>query len=385
MNVIESHPGSHQSAKTTDQLSYVLIMPVWGDHHTGLFLRYCIPFLLTDGNVGAFADRSLRVRVMSRRVDLDRMKKDANYRALAERVDLVETEIDNDIDLSIPHRAMSECYLNAVRELADPDNTVTIFPTPDCILSRDALRKIVEHMEAGWRAIMVCGLRITMETAGPLLDRLLAREGGAQTINERELTALVLKNLHPITLTCDVASDAFMAEWPSHVYWIDRDRQWLIAHCFHLHPLAVRGVPAKIDINTTIDGDYLTELGAGPEKLYVCGDSDEFICVEISPEAKRINAQPSRFSKKALVRFSMICNNLHRAFYPQAIWWRTTAEPAVPSAVLQETNEMNAAVARGSRYEEIRAKLLQFIRRTPALWYMARVAKHLMLRARGLR
>ncbi len=75
MNVIESHPGSHQSAKTTDQLSYLLIMPVWGDHHTGLFLRYCIPFLLTDGNVGAFADRRLRVRVMSRRVDLDRMKK----------------------------------------------------------------------------------------------------------------------------------------------------------------------------------------------------------------------------------------------------------------------------------------------------------------------
>ncbi len=167
---------------------------------------------------------------------------------------------------------MSECYLNAVRELPDPDNTVTIFPTPDCFLSRDALSKIVAHMDAGWRAVMVCGLRITMETAGPQLDRLLAREGGAQSVGERELTALVLENLHPITLTCDVASDAFMAEWPSHVYWVDRDRRWLIAHCFHLHPLAVRGVPAKIDINTTIDGDYLTELGVGPEKLYVCAE-----------------------------------------------------------------------------------------------------------------
>lgn len=385
MNVMKGHPDARTSATIIGRLSYVLIMPVWGDHHTGLFLRYCVPFLLTDGNVGAFADRRLQVRVMSRRADLERMRKDANYGVLAERVELVETEIDGVIDLSIPHRAMSECYLNAVRELPDPDNTVTIFPTPDCILSRDALRKIVERMENGWRAIMVCGLRITLESAGPRLDRLLAGEGGAQSVNERELTALVLENLHPITRTCDVASDGFMADWPSHVYWVDPDHRWLIAHCFHLHPLAVRGVPAKIDINTTIDGDYLTELGVGPDKLYVCADSDEFICAEISPEAKRINTQLGRFSKKALIRFSMDCNALHRAFYPQAILWRTTAEPAVPDEVLRETAEMNAAVAQGSRYEEFRSKLIQFIRSRPALWFAARVAKHLLLRVRGLR
>jgi hypothetical protein len=359
-----------KAALTVNNLNYVVIMPVWGDHHTGLFLRFCVPFLLTDGNVGAFPNRRLRIIMMSTRADFVRMKKDANYRRLAGLVDLVETEIDDVIDLSIPHRAMTECYLNAVRTLNNPEDTVTIFPTPDSILSRDALRKIAVHMDAGWRGVMVCGLRITLETAGPLLDKFLARPGGAENISERELTAMVFKNLHPITLTCDVASDGFMVHWPSHVYWIALDRSWLIAHCFHLHPLAVRGVPAKIDINTTIDGDYLTGLGVGANQLYVCKDSDELFCVEISPEAKRMISPLGHFTKKALVRFSVSCNPLHRAFYSHAIRWRGLADPEIPESILHETEEMNAAVARGSKYEELRLALKQFIRRIPLVRFL---------------
>lgn len=347
-------------------------MPVWGEHHTRLFLRYCIPFLLTEGNIGAFPNRGLQVVVMSCRADIARMRKDENYNRLADLADLIETEIDDIINLSIPHRAMTECYLYAVRKLRDPDNTVTIFPTPDCILSRDALSKIAAHMEAGWRAIMVCGLRITMESAGPLLDAMLARPGGVENLSERELTAMVLKNLHPITLTCDVAADEFMAKWPSHVYWVAPDRKWLIAHCFHLHPLAVRGVPEKIDVNTTIDGDYLTELGIGAGQLYVCTDSDEFLCVEISPVVKRITSVFGRFTKKALVRFSVACNPLHRAFYPQAIFWRTGEGSAIPDAILRETAEMSGAVIAGSRYEEYRLAIIQYIRRRPWLLFLAK-------------
>jgi hypothetical protein len=368
-----ARPIGWPQARPARQLHYVLIVPVWGDHHTNLFLRYCIPFLLTDGNIGAFSDRRLKVHVASRRSDFVRMNRDAKYRSLAFATDLKEIEIDDLVDLSVPHRAMTECYLHVIRTLPEPEDTVTILPTPDCILSRNALKNIIELMEGGWRAVMVCGLRLNLETAGPLLDSWAAGSKGTSAVSERELCDVVLSHLHPITLSCDVASDEFMVNWPSHVYWIAPDRSWLIAHCFHLHPIAVRGVPASIDIHTTIDGDYLMGLGVDAKELYVCADSDKFFCVELSPHAKRILATMGRLTKRALVRFSVIgCNPLHREFYAHAIRWRGLREPEISDEILRQTKDFSIAVQRGSRVEDLRHAVNMTIKRFPLLSFMAR-------------
>ena len=301
------------------------------------------------------------------------MNEDINYRRLAAAVQLIELEIDDIIDLSAPYRAVTECYLSALSALPDPDGTVTIFPTPDCIVSRDALRKIVELMEDGWRGVMVCGLRVTLEFVGPLLDQIIARPGGAEDIGERELCEIALNNLHSISLSCDVRSEEFMVSWPSHVYWIAPDRSWLMAHCFHLHPLAVRGVPANIDIHTTIDGDYLVELGADAGQFYVCDNSDAFFCVELSPNIKRVPARTGWLRKRYLVRFSVsACNALHRRFFAQTIWWKTSPDPNVPDDLLHEAADYVAAVRRGSFLEEMRFWILSIVRRYPPLLFAAR-------------
>jgi hypothetical protein len=239
-------------------------------------------------------------------------------------------------------------------------------------------------MEEGWRGIMICGLRTTLETIGPLLDEALAKPEAAQGVSERELTSMVLKTLHPITLGCDVESDEFMAGWPSHVYWVARDRSWLIAHCFHLHPIAVLGVPKHIDINTTIDGDYLLGLGITADQLYVCQDSDEFICAEISPSEKRIHTTLGRFTRRAVLRFSISQNFLHKQFYQPAIHWRGVNASEIPAAVLAETEQLKADVAKGSNFEEFRAWLIVLVRKTPALLFLLRLTLWGMRRLKRL-
>src|SRR5690349_18661990 len=103
-------------------LQYVLIMPVWGEHHTELFLRYCIPFLLTEGNIGSFPDRQLQVHVTSRRADFARMRRHPNYARLRDLTTMREVEIDDLIDTATPHRAMTECYLHVLRNLASAES-----------------------------------------------------------------------------------------------------------------------------------------------------------------------------------------------------------------------------------------------------------------------
>src|SRR4051794_15100319 len=110
--------GRDPAVSSPATLQYVLIMPVWGEHHTELFLRYCLPFLLSEGNVGSFPDRQLQVHVASRRADFARMRQHPNYARLRDLTSMRELEIDNLVDISTPHRAMTECYLHVLRNLS---------------------------------------------------------------------------------------------------------------------------------------------------------------------------------------------------------------------------------------------------------------------------
>ena len=333
-----------------DKLRYVLVMPVWGEHHTGLFLRYCVPFLLTDGNIGAFPDRELQVYLTSRRVDFARMRQDRNYQRLDALTKLVELDIDDIIDLTLPYQAMTRCYMHALQMLAAPERTVTFFPTPDCILSRDALRSMKQRIEAGSRAVMMCGLRVELESLAPLLGKIAASTSGAGGISERELSALGLRHLHPISKGCDAASSEFLVGCPAHVYWIAPDRSWLLAHCFHLHPMAVRGVPTVIDPDATIDGDYLLALGLKADQFYICQSSDEFLTLELSPKVKRIDARVGRLAERHLSRFSAIATNaLHRDFFTKRILFRGAQEPEIPPGVTLQIMAFVEGVKQGPK------------------------------------
>ena len=220
---------------------------------------------------------------------------------------------------------------------------------------------------------MICGMRLTLETVGSLLDKILASPGGADSFSEREFAGVALENLHPISLRAAVSSDQFMATWPSHVYWVSPKRDWALAHCFHLHPLAVRGVPARIDVNTTIDGNYLDELGVAPQQLFVVGDSENLIAIEVSPREKTIEAPEGRFTIGSLVRFAARCSYLHREFFAKPIFWRAPGIDKLPQDILDEAASCIAAVKKGSVYEDIRFRLISFIQNVPVLLFIARL------------
>ena len=195
---------------------------------------------------------------------------------------------------------------------------------------------------------MLCGLRLQLEAVRPLLDEIISSELGPNALGERALTGLALQHLHPISLRCDVNSNEFWIGWPSHLYWIGPDRDWLLAHCFHLHPMAVRGVPKTIDIESTIDGDYLLALGIASSEYYVCKNSDELLCLELSSELKRINTRTGSLKSRHLSRFLAIGSNpLHHAFFANPIVFRTDRDPTPSRDTKQQIEHFIHAVQRG--------------------------------------
>jgi hypothetical protein len=182
------------------------------------------------------------------------------------------------------------------------------------------------------------------------LEKIAASTSGTGGISERELSTLGLRHLHPISKGCDAASSEFLVGCPAHVYWIAPDRSWLLAHCFHLHPMAVRGVPTVIDQDATIDGDYLLGLGLKADQFYICQSSDEFLTLELSPKVKRIDARVGRLAERHLSRFSAIATNtLHREFFTKRILFRGAQEPEIPPDVMLRITAFVDAVKQGPK------------------------------------
>ena len=346
---------------------FALIVPVWGKHHTDLFTRYCLPSLLTPGNLGALKKKGGKLFIVSTQADLEMIRSQESYSRAANTVPVIEIEVDGRVDLSNTHRAMTECYALALRTLP-PQHTVSIFLTPDCVVSRNSLERTIDIVSSGYRAVMVCGLRLNLDTAGPTLDHMFHNGAEASAIEETRLCDVALRNLHPISQSCDVNSAAFCDQWPSHLYWIDPDKKWLVAHCFHLHPLAVFGIPNIIDAQTTIDGDYLKALDLKSHEIYVCHNSDEISCFELSPGKKSFGMEAGRFTERALVRFAeRHCNDLHIDFFPKPIVFRSFDKPIIPPSVVRQANRYFSVVAKGSLREAAVYLAIRSIKQQPFL------------------
>jgi len=96
---------------------------------------------------------------------------------------------------------------------------------------------------------MVCGLRLTLEDCGPVLDQMLARPRGADEIDERTLCSVRSSPPSPITLTCDVGVRSIHVHVALARYWIGFDR----AGWSHIASISIRWacVASRMDRHPT--------------------------------------------------------------------------------------------------------------------------------------
>lgn len=352
--------------ESSDRLQYAIIVPFWGEEFRRLFLAYCVPFLLTEGNVGHFNRKNLSIYIVTRAEDLDEMHKCTHFDDLCQKTEVIELQIDRKIDLNSPspYKAVSECYSLALNELwrkhtpKARQNVVTIFFTPDQIISRNGLGEIARIMGLGYQAILIAGVRLNLSSVAPHLDAITASPGGPDETSEDVLCKLGLHHLHPISLSHDVASPEFLLEWPSHLYWIAPDRSWLVARCFHMHPLAVQGLQRTFKTRTTIDGDYVLQRKINEEKVYICTNSRRIVTFELSPPEKKVADRHGPFDMDAVVRFSNeFCNRVNDIGFDRKVIFSTGGDPDIPYEIRRQADEVAAAVVKSRSGRVEAAKL----------------------------
>jgi len=268
-------------------MNFNFITAVWGPAYTELYLRVVLPNQLTPGNLLAIADRGKPVyRVYTGSADAEVIRASAVWKALEALMETEICEVDNILEGHLKpdkYGTMTACHrLGILASLRDTES-VLIFPPADVLFSEGTFARLYELAQAGKRVVMLAGVRLLKETVVPAyLERYARSDQIGIPIGSRELVALALEHLHPISKAMLWDSPSFIT-FPSAFYWLVGN-EGIIERAFHLHPVMVHPLVRDALPVNTIDGDYLTRSCPNFSDVHVVTTSDEMVVYELSPQ-----------------------------------------------------------------------------------------------------
>lgn len=329
-------------------LRIIFILPVWGRAFTRQFADVALPFLLTGGNLGHFAGRpDALFLVATRHADCVALQESAHFAELRATVATEIMLVDGLTESRSSHDMMSRLYrMGMAHPRVVPGTTIIVFLTADSIWSDGTFRRIEALVAAGKKMVAVAGLRTVYETVRTDLDARLGAGPDGRAIANRTLVSIALRNLHPMSAAHDILSDRFLNAWPSHIYWI-LGQDLLLAHCFHLHPLAVIAPRPTRRFRGTIDGDFVGRLGLDWSQIHVVEHSDEIFGMEMSPAARDWGIPGRQASIDAIIAFdALYANRFHRRFFAHRITMRGEGDPEVPTFIRDHEAGLLREIAR---------------------------------------
>lgn len=301
--------------------NFHFIVPVWGKEFTRLFSEVCLPMILTPGNIGIFRQRENdRFVIVTNWEDSLIIQESSSYKRLEKMIQVDIILGDGLIDDNSSHSKMSAYYSMGMRsENVVPGETYFIFLTPDSFWPEGTFRRLIELVDQNYRVVMVGGLRVNAETMSPLLRERILRSPDNPVISGTELVRLALANFHQMSNSLNwLSGSQFLNDWPSHIYWVNQHDEYLIAHCFHLHPLMVLSPKTRVEIGTTIDGKFLDNLRYPLSQYYV--DQGNIFAIELSPANRSWNQPLGPPSLKKVITFSLChANSRHWFFFNKRI------------------------------------------------------------------
>jgi len=368
-----------------DAARYLFLVPVWGRKYLELFLDVCLPLMLTKGNLGHYAGRSDTVfLIMTTRVDCKLLEAHESFHRLKATVRTEVLLIDGLVDFSSAHKAMSDAYVLGMNSrFVARLSTYYVFLTPDSFWSDGSFRRLQELSDQRYNAVMVVGLRTSLQQMEPYLSARIGMAPEDPVIPNRELVTQALRALHPMARAHDWLSGRFLNAWPSQVYWrLGRDLMFVRA--FHMHPLMVLAPKKRVKVGTTIDGDFLTRLGYDANRYHVVTDSDEMVGIEMTDFNRDWGQELTPASIDSLVNFSIYqLDDIHRSFFEHEIVFRGERQIPVPDEIQENMDTVLNTYRRRSRVR--RAMTIGPLRSLSySLWRGKVIAGKLVARMRRL-
>ncbi len=196
----------------------------------------------------------------------------------------------------------------------------------DHLVSRELFDACERRFATGKRLIMANGVRTVAGAAVP--------PSGSSAIDVSEF---IFRNLHQISI--ELMWPTVTGNWPSMLFF--RDSENLIAHCFHLHPVAFVAKPGlKVDVS--VDGDLVN--GFSHDETHVVIDPTELAIAEISPADRTISLGGRTQTVESIADWAAnprCASPTHRWFFRHTIVHRGSADAFDLSPVNEILDRLN--------------------------------------------
>jgi hypothetical protein len=297
MLAVESAELSSTSAASARPFYFIVIL--WGERFRNYFLEFCLPSLLSPGNIPALEpSRRSKFLIATRPEDWAAMAGTEIFRTLERHVEPVFVELPPCPPGRTGYQHMGVGH-GLTCTMAHRDKAYAVLLTPDCMLSDGSVARLAELARAGTELVLTAALRFGeepfmahLESLGALPRSSRSASGASLDISGQQMAFAAVNGLHTETLAYAWDAPGFLLVLPA-AWWQVPNQNGILLHCLSWAPVLLDygAIGGDHDVSTfeqwTLDGDYLFNNSKNLKHIHVVQDSDELFLASWGPLADR--------------------------------------------------------------------------------------------------
>lgn len=283
----------------------ILLLPVWGDAHVEQFLRFCLPSLLSPGNIPAVSARHrCKLQLLTRAADEVRLSRDPAWRRLKKICQVEVVAIDDLVSRSTA-TTLTLAYVRAMRATGDRlDQSVFVYLVGDYVFADGAIDSAIAQIEAGASAVQTGNFHVERDGMAAALEPYRSKKTGVLSLPADRLMQLGFENLHAATLVSTVEDSSgnpppYHDPRPNRLFWRVGPNV-MLGRYYLLHMFAISPEVKEFSISAPSDYAFVPAL-CPSGTLATIEDSRRFALVEMRldndlgpvrfgpPEAERLS------------------------------------------------------------------------------------------------
>ena len=295
-----------------------LFLTMWGLKYTNYFSDYCIPSLLSKGNIPSVKNPKNRLLIACPNNEWGLLQKKKSFINLKKIIKVEQIKIKYPKKNEVACEYMGKGHLIATN-LCFKNKALGIALTPDLILSDSCLREVKKSYLKGNDTLLLAAVRFEKENFFKHLYKFLESQNKkitTQDISSRELTRIVIQSLHSQARYYLESSEniIFGSQIPSMIFHGIKKND-LIIHNMSWMPLFINYAKIKkhdtsaIE-NSTLDADYLSKNFSDYSKIEVISDSDRAMVVSWCDKNEGIIPENKSILFRFLKKYPVIINKL---------------------------------------------------------------------------
>ncbi len=273
---------------------FYFIIVLWGERFCDYFLEYCVPSMLSPGNLPALStSQPSKFLIATTAADWAALQSSPVFSAMAHYISAEIIEIPpcppgrSSYDhMGLGHKLACE---RAFRNCA-----YAMVLTPDCMLSDGTISRLQELAHAGCELVVAAAIRFSEEAfLGHLRKLGVLPEAPSSTtalplvITGRQMAYAAVNGLHNEALAYEWDVPGFLVVVPA-AWWRVPGEDGIVLHSLTWAPMLLDYGAIRVhDMSTldqwTLDGDYLFNNAKGMTKIHVVQDSDELFLASWGP------------------------------------------------------------------------------------------------------